>query len=118
MSEVLLGFEVGSGCEVRVPFAHTVVCGQTQASGKTTTLEGMLSRTGNPPRPALAFLTKRAEGAFVDSSRIPPYFRDRADWQFVESILEAMMRERMKYQREWIIRVCQGATSLEQEENR
>lgn len=114
MSDVLLGYEVGTGTEVRVPFAHTVVCGQTQASGKTTTLEGMLSRTGKPLRPAIAFLTKRAEGAFVNSQRIPPYFRDRADWQFVESILEAVMRERMKYQREWIIRVCQGARSLEQ----
>ena len=67
---ILLGYEVGTGKEVRVPYAHTVVCGQTQASGKTTTLEGMLSRTtrslsSNVPRPALAFLTKRAEGAFV-----------------------------------------------------
>jgi hypothetical protein len=114
MSDILLGYEVSTGKEVRIPFAHTVVCGQTQASGKTTTLEGLLSRSGEPPRPALAFLTKRAESAFVDSRRIPPYFRDRADWQFVESILEAMMRERMKYQREWIIRVCQGAKSLEE----
>jgi hypothetical protein len=114
MSEILLGYEVGTGKEVRIPYAHTVVCGQTQASGKTTTLEGLLSRTGDRPRPALAFLTKRAESAFVDARRIPPYFRDRADWQFVESILEAMMRERMKYERQWIIRVCQGATSLEQ----
>lgn len=114
MSEILLGYEVSSGQAVRVPFAHTVVCGQTQASGKTTTLEAMLSRTGEPPRPALAFLTKRSESAFAEARQIPPYFRDRADWQFVESILEAMMRERMKYQREWIIRVCQGATSLEQ----
>lgn len=113
-NDILLGYEVGSGKEVRVPFAHTVVCGQTQASGKTTTLEAMLSRSGNPPRPALAFLTKQAESAFAEAHRIPPYFRDRADWQFVESILEAMMRERMKYERQWIIRVCQGARSLEQ----
>lgn len=112
--KILLGYEVGSGKAVHIPFAHTVVCGQTQASGKTTTLEALLSRTGDPPRPALAFLTKRAESAFAAARRIPPYFRDRADWQFVESILEAMMRERMKYQREWIIRVCQGTRSLEQ----
>jgi hypothetical protein len=112
--DILLGYEVGSGKEVRVPFAHTVVCGQTQASGKTTTLEALLSRSGDPPRPALAFVTKLAESAFAEAHRIPPYFKDRADWQFVESILEAMMRERMKYERQWIIRVCQGARSLEQ----
>lgn len=114
MTEILLGFEIGTAKPVHIPFAHTVVCGQTQASGKTTTLEALLSRTGKPLRQALAFLTKQAEGAFVDAPRIPPYFKNRADWQFVESILEAMMRERMKYERQWIIRVCQGARSLEQ----
>ena len=112
MSEILLGYEIGSGEEVRVPYAHTVVCGQTQASGKTTTLEGMISRADR--KVALAFATKQAEGTFSGARRIPPFFRDRADWQFVESILEAMMQERMKYERQWIIRVCKGADSLEE----
>jgi hypothetical protein len=112
VSEILLGYEIGTGEEVRVPYAHTVVCGQTQASGKTTTLEGMISRADG--KVALAFATKQAEGAFAGAHRIPPFFRDRADWQFVESILEAMMQERMKYERQWIIRVCKGAGSLEE----
>ena len=110
--EILLGFEVATGEPLYVPYAHTVVCGQTQASGKTTTLEGMISRAEG--RVALAFATKQAEGAFANTRRIPPFFRDRADWQFVESILEAMMQERMKYERQWIIRVCKGAGSLEE----
>lgn len=112
MSDILLGYEIGTGEEVRVPYAHTVVCGQTQASGKTTTLEGMISRADG--RMALAFATKQAESAFAGARRISPFFRDRADWQFVESILEAMMQERMKYERQWIIRVCKGAGSLEE----
>ncbi|HZW97199.1 MAG TPA: hypothetical protein VFF64_29920, partial [Candidatus Eremiobacteraceae bacterium] len=112
MSEILLGYEVGTGEAVRVPYAHTVVCGQTQASGKTTTLEGMISRADG--KVAIAFATKQAESAFAGARRIPPFFRDRADWQFVESILEAMMQERMKYERQWIIRVCKGAQSLEE----
>jgi hypothetical protein len=112
MSDILLGYEIGSGEEVRVPYAHTVVCGQTQASGKTTTLEGMISRSQG--KVAIAFATKQAESAFANARRIPPFFRDRADWQFVESILEAMMQERMKYERQWIIRVCKGANSLEE----
>src|SRR5207249_10968921 len=41
-------------------------------------------------------------------------FRDRADWQFVESILEAMMRERMKYERQWIMT---ASTSSKQTKN-
>lgn len=54
MSEAIhLGYEVGTGAPVAVPLKHTAVTGQTQESGKTTTLEalhaqvrGQLKRTG------------------------------------------------------------------------
>lgn len=75
-----LGFEVGTGQPIAVPLKHTVVSGQTQESGKTTTLEALISRSGLR---AVAFVTKRGETSFVDAPRVPPYFRERADWQFV-----------------------------------
>lgn len=108
--DVLVGFELGTGEPVRVPFAHTVICGQTQAAGKTTTLQALLDRAD---RRAIAFVTKRAEGAFHGGHSIPPFFRDRADWRFVESIIEATMRERMGMQRAWIMRASEGARTLE-----
>jgi len=109
--DVLVGFELGTGEPVRVPFAHTVICGQTQAAGKTTTLQALLDRAAD--RKAIAFVTKRAEGAFHGAHSIPPFFRDRADWRFVESIIEATMRERMGMQRAWIMRASEGARTLE-----
>jgi hypothetical protein len=106
---VALGFEVGSGREVSIPLRHMVVTGQTQEAGKTTTLEALIARANLP---AVAFVTKRGERSFGAGRRIQPYFRERADWQFVASVLEATMRERLKFERAWIMRASKGARTL------
>lgn len=100
-----LGFEVGTGNPVAIPLRHTGVTGQTQQSGKTTTLEGLITRSGLR---AVAFVTKRGESSFHVMRPISPYFRERTDWQFVQSILEATMSERLKFQRAWIMRLCRS----------
>src|SRR3972149_5067341 len=65
-----LGYEVGSGREVQIPVRHLAVTGQTQESGKTTTLEALVRRSGLR---AIAFVTKRGEGSFGEGRRIQPY---------------------------------------------
>lgn len=107
-----LGFEVGTGMPVSIPIRNMVVTGQTQEAGKTTTLEALIERATVQGFSGLAFITKRGEGALRDARKIPPYFRDRADWQFVASLLEATMRERMKFERAWIIKAAAGARTL------
>lgn len=110
MTDVIhLGFEVGTGKPVSIPLRHMVVTGQTQEAGKTTTMEALIARA---KLPALAFVTKRGEKSFNTGRRIEPYFRERADWQFVVSVLEATMRERFKFERSWIMRACKGASTL------
>lgn len=105
-----LGFAVGTGKPVAVPIQHLAVTGQTQQSGKTTTLEALVARSGLA---AIAFVTKRHEGSFRSAHhKIAPYFRERADWQTVSAILEATMRERMRFERSWIMRASKGATTL------
>jgi hypothetical protein len=122
---VHLGFEVGTGEPVAIPIAHLCVTGQTQLSGKTTTLEALVWRSGLK---AIAFVTKRGEGAFSMTYRqrsedapvvsefrphsIQPFFKHRADWQFVGDILGAILSEKLKIQRPWIMKVCRGAKSL------
>src|ERR1700761_4097191 len=73
-----LGYEVGTGVAIAVPLRHMAVTGQTQQSGKTTTLEALIGRADTT---ALAFVTKRGEGSFAAGRRVAPYFRDRADWK-------------------------------------
>jgi hypothetical protein len=109
MKEIPLGYEVGTGKPVAIPCRHMVVTGQTQEAGKTTTLEALIARSGLP---AVAFVTKRGEQSFSQARRITPYFRERADWQFVASVLEATMRERLKFERAWIMRASKGARTL------
>ena len=108
---VHLGFEVGTGIAVEIPIAHMVVTGQTQAAGKTTTMEALVHRSGIR---ALAFRTKRGESAFGSLvHQVKPYFRERADWRFVSAILEASLGERMKFERSWIMRATKGARTLD-----
>lgn len=106
-----LGFEVGTGAPVAIPLRHLAVTGQTQESGKTTTLEALVARMPGQVK-ALAFVTKRGEGSFADGRRIQPYFRDRADWQFVTSIIDATLQEKNKFLRPWIMKICRTTKTL------
>ncbi len=107
---VRLGYELGSGEPVDIPLRHMVVTGLTQHAGKTTTIEALLTRAA---RPSVAFVTKRGE-ILLSGTRHAPYFRERADWQYVEAILEAALRERLRFERSWIMRACKGAATLDQ----
>ena len=109
MKDILLGYELGSGNPVSIPVRHLCVTGQTQESGKTTTLQALITRS---ERAALAFITKRGERSFETGRKILPYFEERADWEFIESVIEAIMRQRMKFERAWIVRACKGANTL------
>ncbi len=107
--KILLGFEVGTGKEVHMGLHHTVITGMTQLSGKTTTLEAIISRAN---RRAIAFKTKRGEAGFNSYREIPPFFEERADWQYVSTLLEAVMRESLKFERPWIMKATQGTKTL------
>lgn len=124
MKRIHLGYEVGTGEAVSVPLNHLCVTGQTQMSGKTTTLEALISRSGLK---AIAFVTKRGEGAFnfvpIDKGEgvyehptmphgVKPFFREQAGWQFVSEILGAVLSEKLKFERSWIMKVSRGAKSL------
>lgn len=108
-SPIVLGFEVGTGTQVDIPTSHMAVTGQTQQSGKTTTLEALVARSGMT---ALTFVTKRGEQSFQGGNRVQPYFRDRADWQFVDSLLEAALGEKNKYLRQFLIPICRSTNTL------
>jgi len=109
MTTLHLGFEVDTGEPVEIPLKHLAVTGQTQESGKTTTLEALVYRAGVP---AIAFVTKRGEASFAGGNRLAPYFRDRADWQFVTSIIDATLQEKNKFLRPWIMKICRTTRTL------
>src|SRR5438128_1475559 len=106
---VHLGFEVGTGKRVEIPVRHLCITGQTQEAGKTTTLEALIERSGLS---ALAFVTKRGEGAFLRAHQLTPYFKEQTDWKYVAAILEASRGEKLKWERQWIIQASKGARTL------
>src|ERR1700675_4705806 len=107
---MILGYEVGSGRPVDIPDdRHIAVSGQTQLSGKTTTLEALVHRSGLR---AVAFITKRGEGGFRTGHSIVPYFHERAAWKSVKGLLESQSKSKMKLETSWIINACKGAESL------
>lgn len=106
---ILVGYEIGTGAPVEIHPAHLIVTGLTQKSGKTTTLEALINRSQIR---AIVFKTKPGEGSFANGQMTPAYLRERSDWEYVQSLLEATMQERMRFERSWIITACKGATSL------
>jgi hypothetical protein len=109
---ILLGFEVGTGEPVYLPLHHLAIFGITQLSGKTTALEALVSRSGLR---AIAFITKRGESGFSRCNIIQPYYRPRADWMFIEGLVNVALGEKIRYEpgMRWaIIKVSKNARNL------
>jgi hypothetical protein len=106
---VHLGYAVGRGDPVAIPVGHMCVTGQTQQAGKTTALEALITRSA---RRAVTFITKRGETSFRAGRPIAPYFRERADWQFVASLIDATMGEKNKLLRSFLMKVCRNTKTL------
>jgi len=105
-----IGYEIGSGERVDADLHHLFISGVTQHSGKTTSLEAFVSRIGLK---TLVFRCGRGEIGFDQATQIPPFFRERTDWQFVEGVLSAHLKEKMKFYRGDIMKACRGAKKLE-----
>lgn len=89
---IKLGYEVGTGEEVFIKNSHTIVTGLSQESGKTTTLEALIKRS---KAKAIVFKTKVGEKSFLSGTMIPPYFKDQSDWQFIQGLIEATIKEKV-----------------------
>ncbi|MCI4324879.1 MAG: hypothetical protein L3K00_03205 [Thermoplasmata archaeon] len=104
-----IGYEVPSGTRFDVPLQHTAVYGLTRKAGKTTALEGMISRVGTT---ALVFRCGKNDLPFEGAHRIRAFFRERYDWRYVERLLWSFLEEKSKVYRTLVMRATQGATSL------
>jgi len=111
-----LGFEVKTGKPVEMKLHHLVITGMTGESGKTTTLEALLTRgklTG------LVFRTKRGELGFDSGYEIPPFFSEEGltQWRALEGLLSATLQEKVNREpgvRGALIRLSSGTTSLDE----
>jgi len=107
--EIKLGYEIKTGKEVNIKPSHLIVTGVTQLSGKTTTLEALIKRSGLK---AVIFKTKIGEKSFTGGTESPPFFRDRSDYEFVKSLIEAYAKEKLSLEKGTLMRLCKGSNSL------
>lgn len=105
--KIKLGYELKTGEEVYISPSHLIVTGLTQKAGKTTTLESLIKRS---KRRAIVFRTKIGEKSFLQGTIIPPFFRDRSDWQFIQGLVESTIKERLRsFERAKIIQMTKKA---------
>ncbi|MGA8221478.1 MAG: hypothetical protein WB780_07460 [Candidatus Acidiferrales bacterium] len=102
---ILLGYELGTGEAVTIPRDHMAVTGRTQESGKSTTIEALVTRSNAP---ALAFVTKRGEKSFRTGRMIPPYYQDTIDPDSIAALLSSAVGEKMQGKLGEIIWLCEG----------
>lgn len=81
MDTIKLGYEIGTGETVEINPSHLIVTGITQLSGKTTTLEALISRSGSK---AIVFKTKPGEKSFTLGTEVAPLEKIKRD--FIEEI--------------------------------
>ena len=111
---ILLGYEVGTAKPITLPLHHLIITGMTRLSGKTTTLEALVARSGLK---AITFRTKRGEIGFEQANRVPLYFDDGdlTEWRALEGLMEATLEEKVRREpgvRAALIRVCRNPTPV------
>src|SRR3990167_10416835 len=109
IKDIKLGYEIGTAKEIYIKPSHLIVTGITQLSGKTTTLEALIKRSGFK---AIVFKTKIGEKSFSDGTETPPFFRDRSDYEFVRSLIEAYAKEKLFIEKGTLMQLCKGSASL------
>lgn len=108
-NKIKFGYEIGTGKEVEIPISHTVITGLTNEAGKTTALVGFTGRSGLR---TIIFKTKIGEKAITEGALIPPFYKENFDWEYAAELLEASRKEKLKFERSWIIRYSKNANNL------
>lgn len=99
--------------EVFLPPYHTIVCGITREAGKTTALEGILSRWKG--KKILVFICKPGEDVFQDTDRYTrhkPFLKQTVNWRYIESAIETEFHEKNRSIRPALMTLCEDTKTL------
>jgi len=113
--KIKLGFEVQTGKQVDIDLSHLIATGITQLAGKTVTLESLLKRSGLK---GIVFKTKIGERGFSDGKVVAPFFKERSDYEFVKSLIEAYSREKLFIEKGTLMELCKGSKNLNEIKDR
>jgi hypothetical protein len=108
-TKIKIGYEMDTGNIVEIPLSHSVITGLTHESGKTTCVMGIIKRSGLR---AIILKTKIGEKAITEGNLIPPFYKESFDWEYASELLESSRKEKLKFERSWIIKYSKNATNL------
>jgi len=110
---LFIGYEVGTGKEVRIPIFHILNAGQTQLSGKTTLMKTLAKQAVEQGYKILVFDTKEN---FVDfenfGQEIPICLRETTDSLTILGLLESIMGRKLTMQYATLSRVSENAATF------
>jgi len=115
MKKIKLGYEVGTGNQIDIEPSHLIATGITQLAGKTVTLESLMRRSDYK---GIVFKTKIGERGFSEGRIVAPFFRERSDYEFVKSLIEAYSREKLFIEKGTLMELCKGSKDLIEIEKR
>lgn len=115
MKKIKLGYEVGTGNQIDIDPSHLIATGITQLAGKTVTLESLMRRSNYR---GIVFKTKIGERGFSEGRIVAPFFRERSDYEFVKSLIEAYSREKLFIEKGTLMELCKGSKDLIEIEKR
>ncbi|MBI4128394.1 MAG: hypothetical protein HY459_05020 [Parcubacteria group bacterium] len=104
-----LGFEVPSGEPKEIPIFHTVITGQTQYSGKSTTVKSMIEKYVAKGFSVLVFDTKETALDYGEVGvETPVVVRDTLDSLELLSLLESIMQTKLTRYYSILNEICLG----------
>lgn len=110
---LFVGYEVGSGEEVKIPIFHTLVTGQTQLSGKTTLLKALAKQASELGFKVLVIDSKSNIADFEGfGQEVPICLQESTDSLILISLLESIFRRRITVYYATLTRISEDAKTF------
>lgn len=111
---ISLGYRVMDGTPVSIPIFHTAITGQTQYSGKTTTIKKMATEASKKGYKVLIFDTKEQEEDYDDfGDAVPVVMRQQLDSFALLGLLESIFKHRLSIYYGTLSRLCERAKDFD-----
>lgn len=112
MAEIHLG--ISNGDRVSIPLFHTLIAGQTQLSGKTTTIKALAPEASEVEDVSvLIFDTKPTGQEYPEYPQIPVCYQHTTDSLVLMGLLESIFRRRLTPYYSTLNRLTDNAQTLE-----
>lgn len=114
MTQLFVGYEVGSAKKVLIPIFHTLITGQTQLSGKSTLLKALAKRAAEQGYKILVLDTKTQVQDYESfGQEVPVCLEESTDSLILISLLESIFRRKITAYYATLTRISENASTFD-----